>query len=173
MINTITIFLFSSFFMIASCVQGQTLVDDTRELKVLLFENLEKGKRKIVSLGATVRYKLDGEKRLYKGIVEAIGDDFFVVDNKKILFRDCAKISGRVYNENQILGGVLTGIGVASISFGGTFLATGSFSVGVASVVTAAALIGVGIYIVMQHKTFNLNKGWTVHGATIRYNPNL
>ena len=173
MINTITIFLFSSLFLGLQSIQGQTLVDDTRELEVLLFDHIEKGKRKIISKGATVRYQLDGQRGRVKGVVEAIGDNFFIVDNQKILFRDCAKISGRVYNENQILGGLLTGVGVASISFGGTFLATGSFSVGVASVVAAAALIGVGIYMVMKHRTFNLNKGWTVHGAKIRYNPNL
>lgn len=167
-INSITI-LFACFWFTSPMLFGQKLIDDTRTLKVLVFEHLEKDKKKLVSQGGRIKYKLNSDpKKLYKGTLDDIKESTMVVDGKEVSFLDCSMIAGRVSSEEVLVGGILMGIGVSGIVAGAAAL--GNVTVGATIIAGGVVALTVGIILITKYKRFNLNKGWEVHSGQIIYN---
>lgn len=167
-INSITI-LFLCFFLTSPMLFGQKLVDDTRTLKVLVFEHLEKDKKKLVSQGGRIKYKLNSDpKTLHKGTLDDIKDKVMIIDGKEVAFLDCSMIAGRVNSEEVLIGGIAMGIGVSGIVAGAAAL--GNITVGATIIAVGAIVLTVGIILITKYKRFNLNKGWEVHSGQIIYN---
>ena len=102
-------------FLVSFDVHGQTLVDDTKVLDVLVFEHVQKDKKKMVSQGASIRYKLRATAKVWiKGTLEKIKKGAMVVNGKEIAFEDCLVIAGRVRTNDAVIGGVAVGVGSVS-----------------------------------------------------------
>ena len=68
-INSI-ILLLACFLLLNTNLKGQKLIDDTEILKILVFENTVKDKKKLVSQGGRLKYRLRGDsKKVLKGSV--------------------------------------------------------------------------------------------------------
>ncbi len=157
------------FFCVSASVISQKLIDDTKVIKVLMFENEHKDKKKIINQTARIKYKLRSDsKRVYKGTLEDIKEGLMVVDGQVILFNDCSMIAGRVFSEELLIGGVCSGIGLTTIIFGAAL--AGNIIVGGTIVAGGLAALIAGIVMVTKVKRFNLDKGWVVHSAEIIYN---
>lgn len=159
---------FLSFFFSAFFVQAQKVVNDTRNIKVLIFENQRRGITKMISQGALIKYKLNNNKQVKKGILTDVKEGIMVINNEEIAFEDCAMIAGRVSSQQQILGGMALGAGAVSLVFSSALLGLGTG----ATLVTlggAVIVITIGIVIIMQKKHFNLNKKWEVHSGELAY----
>ncbi|BDS14541.1 hypothetical protein [Aureispira anguillae] len=166
-INSIII-LFLCFLFVLPDLMGQKLVDDTQTLKVLVFEHLEKDKKKLVSQGGRIKYKLESNsKQLLKGTLEEIKENAMIVDGKEVLFADCSMIAGRVTTEEVLIGGIATGIGFTTIVVGAASL--GNIIVGGTVIAGGVAALVAGIILITKYKRFNLNKGWEVHSGQIIY----
>lgn len=166
-INSIAI-LFVCFWLTSPLLFGQKLVDDTRRLKVLVFEHLEKDKKKLVSQGGRIKYKLNSDpKTIHKGMLDDIKGNAMIIDGKEIAFLDCSMIAGRVSSEEVLVGGIATGIGVSGIIAGAVTL--GNITVGATIIAAGAIILTVGIILITKYKRFNLNKGWEVHSGEIIY----
>ena len=151
-------------------LKAQQLIDDTRVIKVLMFENEHKDKKKIINQTARIKYKLRSDKKkVYKGTLEDIKDGKMIIDGNEILFRDCSMIGGRVFNEEVLVGGILSGTGLTTIIFGAAL--AGNIIVGGTIVGGGLAVLVAGIIMVTKYKRFNLDKGWEVYAAEIIYNP--
>lgn len=166
-VNSIILIL-CCFLATRSQLVGQTLVDDTQTLKVLVFEHLEKDKKKLVSQGGRIKYKLNSDpKNLRKGHLDDIKENAMVIDGQEVLFQDCAMIAGRVTSEEVLIGGIAMGTGFTTIVVGAASL--GNIIVGGTIIVGGAAALIAGIILVTKYKRFNLNKGWEVHSGKIIY----
>ncbi|WMX14924.1 MULTISPECIES: hypothetical protein [unclassified Aureispira] len=166
-INSITI-LIACFLLLNTNLKGQKLIDDTRTLKVLVFEHTMKDKKKLVSQGGRVKYKLRGDaQKVQKGTLEDIKEGAMVIDGKEIQFNDCAMIGGRVSSQEVLVGGITLGASFTGLIVGATLL--GNVTLG--GTVIAAAVVGavVGIILITKYKRFNLDKGWEVHSGQIIY----
>ncbi len=160
------IFMFASYINLSA----QQLIDDTKAIKVLLFENEHKDKKRMINVTARIKYKLRAnQKQVYKGTLEDIKSNMMVVDGRKISFDDCSMIAGRVFNEEVLAGGIMSGTGLTTIIFGAAL--AGNIIVGGTIVGGGLAVLVAGIIMVTKSKHFNLDKGWDVHGAEIKYNP--
>lgn len=166
-INSIAI-LFVCFLFATPIAMSQKLVDDTKTLKVLVFEHLEKDKKKLVSQGGRVKYKLNSNpKTLYKGSLDDIKENSMVVDGTEVSFNDCSMIAGRVSSEEVLIGGILMGVGISTIIAGAATL--GNITVGGTVIAGGAIALITGIILITKYKRFNLNKGWEVHSGQIIY----
>ena len=149
-------------------LQAYAFQGDSIQLQVLVFEQVQKDKKKLISLGAVIRYKRqDAPKVWHKGTLEAIGADHMVVGGQTVAYSDCLIIAGRVRSERDIIGGTAIGAGGAAFLFGtallGNLLLGGGFLLG-----GAAALI-TGVVLITRAQRFHLGKGWTVRGGTLSY----
>lgn len=150
--------------------QGQILVDDTQTLDVLIFEHEQKGKKKMVSQGASIKYKLrNNPKKWTKGELQSIKKDSMTVAGQTVAFADCLIIAGRVHGNDGIIGGVSAGIGVSSIVFGSALI--GNLLTGTILLAGGAALLTTGIILVTKNKRFHLDKGWEVYHGQLSYSP--
>lgn len=151
-------------------VQGQILVDDTQILDVLIFEHQQKGKKKMVSQGASIKYKLrNNPKKWTKGTLERIKKDSMTVGGQTVAFSDCLIIGGRVHGNDGIIGGVSTGIGLSAVIFGSALV--GNAVTGTILLAGGAGLLTVGIILVTKNKRFHLDKGWEVYHGQLSYSP--
>jgi hypothetical protein len=167
-INSI-ILLLACFLLLNTNLKGQKLIDDTKILKILVFENTGKDKKKLVSQGGRIKYRLRGDsKKVLKGTLDDIKDGVMIIDGKEIRFDDCAMIAGRVSSEEVLIGGVALGASFAGLIVGAALL--GNITLGGTVIVAAAAGIVVGIILITKYKRFNLDKGWEVHSGQIIYN---
>ena len=154
--------------LLAFNVQGQTLVDDTEILDVLIFEHQQKGKKKMVSQGASIKYKLrNNPKKWVKGELEQIQKDSMTVAGQRVAFSDCLIIAGRVHGNDGIIGGVATGVGLSSVIFGSALI--GNIVTGTILLAGGGALLTVGIILVTRNKRFHLDKGWEVYRGQLSY----
>jgi len=164
-------FIFAYLLMFVSInVGAQDLIEDKKVLKVLIFKNNARNKTKMISQGAFIKYKLrSNPKKMMKGILEDVKQGLMIVDGKKIAFSDCKIVSGRVSSEAQLIGGIGLGMGAAGVIFSSAILT--SFSIPVVGVVIGgcAALVGVGIYLIVKQKRFNLDKKWEIHSGELEY----
>jgi hypothetical protein len=157
------------FFFISAPVKAQKLIDDTKVIKVLMFENEHKDKKKMINQTARIKYKLRSDsKHVYKGTLDDIKEGVMVVDGQEVLFNDCSMIAGRVFSEELLIGGVCSGTGLTTIIFGAAL--AGNIIVGGTIVTGGLALLIAGIVMVTKVKRFKLDKGWEVHSAEIIYN---
>lgn len=161
------LFLFC-FLFINETLSAQKIEGDTKVISVLIFEQEKKGKKKIVNEGAFIKYKLNGAKKVQKGVIKEIHDGYMLVENQKIAFADCSMIAGKVYGQEQTLGGLSLGVGVAGVVVAAIFISfpPALFIIGT----TAIAATATGLILITKKKRFNLNKGWTVYNGTIQYN---
>lgn len=151
-------------------VQAQTLIDDTQILDVLIFEHQQKGKKKMVSQGASIKYKLrKNPQKWIKGRLEQIQKDSMTVDRQTIAFSDCLIIAGRVHGNDGIIGGVSTGVGLSSVVFGSALIS--NVIAGSILLAGGAGLLTAGIILVTKNKRFHLDKGWQVYHGQLSYNP--
>lgn len=149
-------------------LQGQNLIEDKTELQVLVFEHLQKDKKRLISQGAMIRYKLrNAPKVWHRGELMAINNDHMVVDTEQVPFSDCLVIAGRVHSERGIIGGAAVGLGGTSFLFGTAFL--GIPTLGVSLIAGGTAVLVTGIVLISQFQRFHLDKGWTVHAGTLSY----
>ncbi|MGH1337022.1 MAG: hypothetical protein ACRBFS_12930 [Aureispira sp.] len=149
-------------------VHGQTLVDDTKVLDVLVFEHVQKDKKKMVSQGASIRYKLRATPKVWiKGTLEKIKKGSMVVDGKEVAFDACLIIAGRVRTNDAVIGGVAIGIGLSNLIFGSALL--GNIWTGATLLVGGTGLLVTGLVLVTKSKRFNLDKGWEVHHGQLKY----
>lgn len=156
-------------FSVYSFGYSQTLVQDTTQLKVLVFEHLEKGKKKLISQGAIIRYKLQSNPKVWiKGQLEQIDPTHMTVSGQRVAYADCMLIAGRVHSERDILGGVAMGVGGASFLFGTALL--GNLPLGSGFIAGGAVALVTGVILITRFKRFHFDKGWTVHPGTITYN---
>lgn len=167
-INSITILLACFFLLLNTNLKGQKLIDDTKVLKILVFEQTAKDKKKLVSQGGLIKYKLRGDpKKLLKGTLDDIKEGLMIIDGKEIRFEDCSMIAGRVSSQEAIIGGVALGVSITGLTIGAALL--GNITVGGSIVVAAVIGIVAGIILITKYKRFNLNKGWEVHSGQIIY----
>ena len=167
-INSITILL-ACFLLFNTNLKGQKLIDDTKTLKILVFEHVEKDKKKLVSKGGRIKYRLRGaSKKVLKGTLDDIKDGAMIIDGKEVRFDDCAMIAGRVSSQETLIGGMTLGASFAGLIVGAALL--GNITLGGTVIVAAAAGIVVGIILITKYKRFNLDKGWEVHSGNIIYN---
>ncbi len=154
--------------LVSSRAYGQPLVDDTKILHVLVFEHVQKDKKKMISQGASIRYKLRAAPKVWqKGILEEIKQGQMVVDGQTVALKDCLVITGRVYGTDGIIGGVAVGVGLSSVIFGSALL--GNPVAGVSLLVGGAGLLITGIILVTRNKRFHLDRGWEVHYGQLSY----
>ena len=166
-INSI-ILLLACFLLLNTNIKGQTLIDDTKILKILVFENTEKGKKKLVSQGGRIKYRLRGDsKKVLKGTLDDIKDGAMIIDGKEIRFEDCSMIAGRVSSQETLIGGITLGASMTGLIVGAALL--GNITLGGTVIVGAVAGIVVGIVLITKYKRFNLDKGWEVHSGQITY----
>jgi hypothetical protein len=156
------------FCLVSFGAYGQTLVDDTKTLNVLIFEHLEKDKKKMISQGASIRYKLRSAPKVWKkGVLEQIKKGTIVVNGQTVALNNCLLITGRVYGQDGIIGGVAVGVGMSSVIFGSALL--GNPVAGVTLLAGGAALLVTGVFLVAKHKRFHLDRGWEVHYGQLTY----
>lgn len=162
-----TLFL-CCFLFVTNSLCAQKIEGDTKVISVLIFENEGKGKKKIVNEGAFIKYKLNDTKKVQKGVIKEIHDGYMLVDDQKVAFGDCAMIAGKVYGQEQTLGGLSLGVGVAGVVVAAVFVSfpPALFIIGTTAIAATAA----GLIIITKKKRFDLNKGWTVYNGTIQYN---
>ena len=166
--NTISI-LVLIFLFANTLLQAQTLIDDTKTIKVLILENKKKGSTKMISEGAFIKYKLNSDGKVRKGTLEDVKTGMMIVDGKKILFKDCSMIAGRVSSQQQLLGGIALGAGVVSAVLSSAFLGLGTVATSITLGVGVVAIV-VGVLFIMRKKHFNLNTNWEVHSGQLKYN---
>jgi hypothetical protein len=166
-INSI-ILLLACFLLLNTNIKGQTLIDDTKILKILVFENTGKDKKKLVSQGGRIKYRLRGDsKKVLKGTLDDIKDGAMIIDGKEIRFDDCSMIAGRVSSQETLIGGITLGASFTGLIVGAALL--GNVTLGGTVIVGAVAGIVVGIVLITKYKRFNLDKGWEVHSGQITY----
>ena len=166
-INSI-ILLLACFLLLNTNLKGQKLVDDTKILKILVFENTAKDKKKLVSQGGRIKYRLRGDsKKVLKGTLDDIKDDAMILDGREIRFDDCSMIGGRVSSEEILIGGITLGASFAGLIVGTALL--GNITFGGTVIVATAVGIVVGIILITKYKRFNLDRGWEVHSGQIIY----
>lgn len=166
-IYTITLLLVCFLFS-TSTTRAQKLIDDTRTLKVLVFENEQKDKKKLISQSGRIKYTLRNDpKKVYKGTLDDIKEGLMVVDGVEVLFKDCLMIAGRVSSEEVLIGGICIGTGFSSIVFGAAL--AGNIVVGATFIGIGVAALITGLVLVTKVKRFNLDKGWEVHSGKIIY----
>lgn len=154
--------------MFSAGVQGQTLVDDTKVLDVLIFEQVQKDKKKMISQGASIKYKLRAAPKVWlKGTLEKIKKESMIINGQEVAFKDCLVIAGRVYGKEGVIGGVAVGVGISSVVFGSALL--GNPVAGVTLLVGGAGLLVTGMILVTKNKRFHLDKGWEVHHGQLTY----
>ena len=164
--------IFTVLLLISQAAQltAQQLIDDTKVIKVLMFENEHKDKKRMINETARIKYKLRSDsKQVIKGTLEDIKKDKMIVDGKDVYYNDCSMIAGRVFNEEVLAGGIMSGTGLTTIIFGAAL--AGNIIVGGTIVGSGLAVLVAGIIMVTKSKRFNLDKGWEVYGAEIIYNP--
>jgi hypothetical protein len=167
-INSI-ILLLACFLFLNTNLKGQKLVDDTKILKILVFENVGKDKKKLVSQGGRIKYRLRGDsKKVLKGTLDDIKDDAMILDGREVRFDDCSMIGGRVSSEEILIGGITLGGSFAGLIVGAALL--GNITLGGTVIAAAVAGIVVGVILVTKYKRFNLDRGWEVHSGQIIYN---
>lgn len=165
---------FTSLLLLLSLVSvgvhGQNLVDDTKVLEVLIFEHVQKDKKKMVSQGASIRYKLRATPKVWgNGTLEEIKQGSMVVDGQEVAFSDCLIIAGRVRTNDAVIGGVAVGTGLSAVLFGSALL--GNIWAGGTLLVGGTGLLVTGIILVTKNKKFHLDKGWEVHYGRLSYSP--
>lgn len=149
-------------------LKGQNLAKDEVTLHVLVFEHLRKGKKRLISQGAVIRYKLRSASKIWhRGRLMAIQKDRMVVDGKEVLYADCLLIAGRVHSERGIVGGTALGAGGVSFIVGTALL--GIPTLGGSLVAGGAAAFITGVVLISQFQRFHLDKGWSVYGGTLSY----
>jgi hypothetical protein len=167
-INSITILLACFFLLLNTNLKGQKLIDDTKVLKILVFEHAAKDKKKLVSQGGRIKYKLRGDsKKLLKGTLDDIKDGIMIIDGEEIRFDDCSMIGGRVSSQEALIGGITVGASFTGLIVGAALL--GNITLGGTVIAVAAIGIVVGIVLITKYKRFNLDKGWEVHSGQIIY----
>ncbi|CAA6830218.1 MAG: Unknown protein [uncultured Aureispira sp.] len=167
-INSILLLL-ACFLFLNTNLKGQKLIDDTKILKILVFENLAKDKKKLVSQGGRIKYKLRGNsKKVLIGILDDIKDGAMIIDGKEVRFDDCSMIAGRVSSEETLVGGITVGASCAGLIVGAALL--GNITLGGTVIVAAVAGVVAGVVLITKYKRFNLDKGWEVHSGQIIYN---
>lgn len=155
-------------FAFGFSAQGQVLPKEQKILKVLVFEHLQKDKKKLISQGAVIRYKLQSNPKIwYKGLLEDIGEDQMTVAGKQVRYEDCLLIAGRVHSERGLLGGVALGAGTTTLLVGSAALGTSALGIGLLS--GGIALVIAGIILVTRSQRFHFEKGWSVYGGTLSY----
>lgn len=156
------------FWSATPLLKGQNLTKNEVTLHVLIFEHLKKGKKRLISQGAAIRYKLrNASKVWHRGELMAIQKDRMVVDGKEVLYADCLLIAGRVHSERGIVGGTAIGAGGVSFIFGTALLSVPTL--GVSLVAGGAAAFITGIILVSRFQRFHLDKNWSVYGGTLSY----
>jgi len=156
------------FMLFTTNIFAQQLIDDTKTIKVLVFENIDKGKTKLISQGARIKYKLHSDpKKVYKGTLEDIKDGVMIVDNQEIRFEDCLMIGGRVSSQETLIGGVSAGVGFTSLVLGAALLGTPAFGISLLAGGTVAVVAG--IILITKIKRFRTDRGWDVHSGKIEY----
>ena len=148
---------------------AQTLIDDTQILNVLIFKNESKDKIKMISESGKVRYKLRTDNQRYVGKLEKVNESTMIVNGREVRFEDCIYISGRVYSEETIAGGVGAGVGLTTIVLGASLL--GNVIVGGTVIAGGATTMGLGLFFLTKPKRFHLDKGWEVYAGKIEYDP--
>ncbi len=168
-INSTTLVLLCFLFSIPNLF-AQTLIDDTRTLKVLVFEHEQKDKKKLISQTGIIKYKLRSDpKVVHKGRLDDIKEGAMVVNGKEVKFEDCIMIAGRVNTEEALVGGICVGIGFSGMIAGAALL--GNIVVGGTVALAGVAALVAGIILITKMKRFNLDKGWEVHSGKIIYSP--
>lgn len=166
-INSITI-LIACLFLFNTNLKAQKLIDDTKTLKVLVFEHVSKDKKKLISQGGRIKYKLRGEKKVMKGTLDDIKDGAMIIEGKEIRFAHCSMIGGRVSSEEVLIGGMVLGTSFTGLIVGATLL--GNITLGGTVIVAAAIGVVAGIILITKYKRFHLDKGWEVYSGKITYN---
>ncbi len=146
---------------------GQSQTNIPASTKVLVFENLKKGNKKMINVGAVIRYRVLGSSKVYKGILEDIKTKGIVVNAQEIPFEECELIAGRVFSEQQSLGSLLLGAGATAAVFSTVFSRNPSTSLVILG--GSVTLMSVGAILMIRKKHFNLKKTWKVYGSTLNY----
>lgn len=163
-----TVFLY--ILLSSNNLFAQKLVDDTKVMKVLVFENVEKDKIKMISQTGRIKYKLRSDpKTVHKGTLDDILEGKMIVNGKEILFSDCLMIGGRVNSDEIMIGGICLGAGLTTIIFGSALLGTLPIPAAIAVVGGGLGATIAGIILITKIKRFNLDKGWEVHSGSIQY----
>lgn len=160
--------LIMSFILFTTALSAQELIDDTKTIKVLVFEKMDKGKTKLISQGARIKYKLHSDsKKVYKGTLEDIKEGYMVVDGQEVPFDDCMMIGGRVSSQETLIGGVAAGVGFTSLVLGAALLGTPTF--GISLIAGGTVAVVAGIILITKIRRFRTDKGWEVHSGKIEY----
>jgi len=163
-----TVFLY--ILLSTNSLFAQKLVDDNKIMKVLVFENVEKDKIKMISQTGRVRYKLRSDpKTVYKGTLDDIKEGMMIIDGKEVLFQDCLMIGGRVTIDEIMIGGICLGAGLTTVIFGTALMGTIPIAGAVAVLAGGLGAAITGIILITKVKRFNLDKGWEVHSGEIIY----
>lgn len=164
--KTLSLFCFLTLLLGGNWAQAQPLITDSVALRVLVFEHLQKNETKLLSEGAGITYRLKTDDKKRKGKIELIKEKSIVVSGQEYALSDFKMIAGKVRTDRQLLGGVLTGVGMTTTLIGGAFL---NSQMGLGILVGGAAALGGGISLITGKKKFHFSKGWTVQAGTIRY----
>lgn len=160
--------LIMGFLFLTTNLFAQNLIDDTKTIKVLVFEHETKNKTKLISQGGRIRYKLrSNPKVVHKGTVEDIKEGMMIVDGREVPFDDCLMIGGRVTSEEMLTGGIVTGSGFTALVLGFALIGTPAF--GLSLIAGGTAALVVGIILITKIKRFKMDKGWDVHSGKIQY----
>jgi len=166
-INSIVLLL-ACFLLLNTNLKGQKLIDDTKILKILVFENLEKDKKKLISQGGQIKYKLRGNsQKILIGTLDDIKDGAMIIDGKEVRFANCSMIAGKVSSESILIGGIATGFSLTTLIVGAALL--GNIALGGTVIAAAVGGLVVGIILITKYKRFKLDKGWEVHSGQIIY----
>lgn len=159
------------FFLICShWGLAQPLIDDTRKIPVLVFENIEKSDTRFIREGGVLKYKLRGDKRkVFSGKLEAISEKSMTINGKEVQFENCSMIAGRVRTDKEMIGGIVAGMGFTAMGIGAG-IAGVTANAGIASISTGAVFFSTGMAMMFTQKRFRMDKGWSVHGGVIQYN---
>ncbi len=155
------------FLGLVPTLSAQKLGRETKTIKVLVLKNEKRGSNKMISQGAFLKYKLNDGTKVQGGVLEDIQQGMMIIDGVKIPFDECAWIRGRVYGQEQMLGGLALGFGVTGGIVTSALLAFPVTAVIVGTVATGA--IVVGLILITQNKKFNLNRQWAVHSGALEY----
>lgn len=147
--------------------QDPDLIDDKDTIRVLVFQQNDKQLTKLIQEGGRIRYQLRKTKRTIKGQLQEVNSHSMVVNGKKIEYKDCSFISGRIKSESQLVGGIAAGLGLSTLVFGSAFFSTLKTGGSIAIVAGGTAFLVAGVIMITKSRKFNLNKGWEVHGGTL------
>ncbi len=157
-------FLIISYLLTIHTGFSQEQVDS---VKVLQLINVKKGKSELIFHGEKVIYRVNNEKKNYKGHIDLIDDEGIVVDGKAVKLESISMIMSKTHRKlirftggsTIVLGGLLTASGVSLLALNQGI----SPYIGVVGLITGIPAVIAGIIPFTHTNHYSMSKGWKPH----------